>query len=309
MAMGIDVYLIDGTYELFRSYYGAPGRVGPDGREIGAVRGFMASLGSWLRRGHVTHAGIAFDQVIESFRNHLFAGYKTGEGVPPDLMAQFPLAEQAAAALGLCVWPMVEFEADDALATAAAQLDADASVARVLICTPDKDLAQCVRGTRVVRWDRFKDVGLDEAGVQAKYGVPPSGIADWLALVGDTADGIPGLAGFGEKTAALLIARFGRLEDIPSDPAAWDVAVRGKERLAATLACGRDEAILYRRLASLRVDTGIDASLTAVARRGPDEARLRALGDVLGDPGLAERFGHLARVGYSGRDDRSGEGR
>jgi 5'-3' exonuclease len=280
----VDVHLFDGTYELFRAFFGAPSAI-VAGREVGATRGLLRSLAALLRKGTVTHAGIAFDTVIESFRNQLFAGYKTGDGIDPALASQFPLAERAATALGLAVWPMIEVEADDALATAAAAFAADPAVGRIWIATPDKDLAQCVVGGRVVGWDRFKDVVLDEPAVHAKFGVGPASIPDYLALVGDDADGIPGLPGFGAKTAAKLLARWHHLEAIPEDPAAWDVTVRGAPGLAKALRDHRADAALYRTLATLRRDAAIACDLAAVAWRGPDRPALASLCADLGvDP-------------------------
>src|SRR3954468_10399046 len=220
------VHLLDGTYELFRSYFGAPrARVGD--REIGATRGIIRSLLSLLREDGVSHVAIAFDHVIESFRNDLFDGYKTGEGIPDDLLSQFPLAERASHALGITTWSMIEFEADDALATAAARFSSVPEVEQILICTPDKDLAQCVVDQRVVRFDRMRRRLMDEKQVNEKFGVPPGSIPDWLALVGDSADGIPGIPRWGEKAASAVLGRFGRIEDIPDDPTQWDVTVRG----------------------------------------------------------------------------------
>jgi 5'-3' exonuclease len=272
----VQAHLIDGTYELFRSWFGAP-PAQAHGREIGATRGFTRSLAMLLRGGTVTHIGVAFDHVIESFRNDLFAGYKTGEGIAPDLLAQFPLVERAAAALGLRVWSMVEFEADDALGTAAAQLAGDAAFTQIRIASPDKDMCQCVIGARVVSWDRFKDVVLDDAGVIAKHGVPPASIPDLLALVGDTADGIPGLPGWGKTSAARVLTRWGHVDAIPDDPAAWDVSVRGADRLAAALRAQREDVRLYRVLATLRVDCPIACTRDDIAWRGPDRAALAEL--------------------------------
>ena len=275
------VHLFDGTYELFRAWFGAP-PAQHAGREVGATRGFLRSLASLLRTGAVTHGGVAFDHVIESFRNDLFAGYKTGEGLEPNLVAQFPMVERAAAALGLAVWPMVEFEADDAIATAAAHLAGDARVESVRIASPDKDMCQCVIGTRIVTWDRWKDVVLDEAAVIGKHGVPPESIADLLALVGDTADGIPGLTGWGKASAAKVLTAWRHLDRIPDDPASWGVAVRGADRLAASLREHREEALLYRTLATLRTDCPIACTPEELAWRGPDRAALAALCDELG---------------------------
>jgi len=277
----VDVHLFDGTYELFRAWFGAP-PAQHDGREVGATRAYLRSLAGLLRTGQVTHGGVAFDHVIESFRNDLFADYKTGEGLDPALVAQFPLAERAAAALGLVAWPMIEFEADDAIATAAARLAADPRVTTVRIAAVDKDLCQCVIGTRVVEWDRWKNVTLDEPGVIAKHGVAPESIPDLLALVGDTADGIPGLPGWGKASAGKLLATWRHLDAIPDDPARWNVAVRGAERLAAALREHREDAVLYRTLATLRRDCPIVCDADALAWRGPDRPALAALCSELG---------------------------
>jgi 5'-3' exonuclease len=247
------IHVIDGTYELFRHYYALPSARDADGREIAAVRGVLASIRGLLRDG-ATHVGVATDHVIESFRNGLWAGYKTGEGIDPDLFAQFPLLEEALVAAGIVVWPMVEFEADDALAAAAATAAADPRVERVIICTPDKDLAQCVRGTRVVQLNRRTRTFFDEAGIVAKFGVPPESIPDYLALVGDAADGFPGLAGWGAKSAAAVLARYGHLEAIPANPRDWNVNVASPGKLAQTLQRDRDLALLFRNLATLRTD-------------------------------------------------------
>lgn len=278
----MQVHLVDGTYELFRAFYGAPSARTADGREVGAARSLLRSLRALLRQDGVTHVGCAFDTVIESFRNALWPGYKTGDGIDPELWAQFPLAERVARALGVATFSMIEFEADDALATAAARCAADPAVDRVLLCTPDKDLAQMVHGERVVMLDRRREKVLDEAAVRAKFGVAPASIPDWLALVGDAADGYPGIERWGEKSAAAVLARYGRLEAIPRDPAQWKVAVRGKDALAATLAAGFERALLFRRLATLRTDVPIDATPAALAHRGPDEELLRPVLDELG---------------------------
>ncbi len=213
------IHLVDGTYELFRHHFGAPPRKAPDGREVGATVGLLRSMVALLATPGVTHLGVAFDHVIPSFRNDLYPGYKTGEGVDPALLAQFPLAEEAISALGVVVWPMVEFEADDALGTAARRFEKLSPVEQIVICSPDKDLAQLVSGNRVVCWDRRREIVLDEAGVLAKYGVPPESIPDWLALVGDAADGYPGIPGWGAKSAAVVLSSYGHLESIPDDPA------------------------------------------------------------------------------------------
>jgi 5'-3' exonuclease len=244
-----------------------------------------------LRSGKVTHGGVAFDHVIESFRNDLFAGYKTGEGLEPDLVAQFEMVERAAAALGLVVWPMIEFEADDAIATAAAHLEGDARVEQIRIASPDKDMCQCVRGARVVTWDRWKDVVLDEPAVIAKHGVAPESIPDLLALVGDTADGIPGLDGWGKSSAGKVLSVWRHLDLVPDDPARWNVpGLRGADKLAAVLREHKELALLYRKLATLRVDCPIPRDLDALAWRGPDRAALDAFCAELGLPSDAVRL-------------------
>ena len=292
------VHLVDGTYELFRSYFGAPPRHDAEGREVGATVGLLRSLAMLLADPGVTHVGCAFDKVIESFRNELFAGYKTGEGVEQALLDQFPLAEQAVAAMGIVVWPMVEFEADDALATAAARLKDEPGVEQVVICSPDKDLAQAVSGTRVVSWDRRRDIVLDEDGVVGKFGVRPASIPDWLALVGDAADGFPGIPGWGAKSAATVLARFGHLEAIPEDPGAFGLPAGRAARLAESLAAHRDEAELYRLLARLRDDVPLGAELTDLVWRGASAAFAGVCRD-LGDDGIAARLA-AARPGGAG---------
>jgi 5'-3' exonuclease len=277
----VQAHLFDGTYELFRAWFGAP-PAEHAGREVGATRAFLRSLAMQLRSGKITHAGVAFDHVIESFRNDLFAGYKSGEGLEPRLVAQFPLVERAAAALGLVVWPMVEFEADDALATAAAHLARDPRVDQVRIVSPDKDLCQCVVGSRVVTWERYKDIVLDEPAVVAKHGVAPASIPDLLALVGDTADGIPGLPGWGKSSAAKVLAVYGHIDGIPDDHRTWTVAVRGADRLATSLRAQRDDALLYRTLATLRTDCPITCDLDALAWRGPNTEALATLCSEIG---------------------------
>ena len=241
----MDVHLIDGTYELFRHYYALPSARDRDGREVAGVRGVLASILGMIHRG-ATHVGVATDHVIESFRNGLWAGYKTGAGIEPDLLDQFQLLEDALTAMGIAVWPMVEYEADDALASAAAEAARDTRVERVIICTPDKDLAQCVRGTRIVQMNRRTRSIQDEAGVVGKFGVPPVSIPDYLALVGDAADGYPGLPGWGAKSAAAVLARYGHLESIPSDWRTWHVNASRPGVLADTLAHERDRAFLFR---------------------------------------------------------------
>lgn len=257
------VHLVDGTYELFRHYFAMPPAQNDDGVEIAAVRGVVDSMRALVAAG-ATHVGVATDHVIESFRNELWPGYKTSEGVPPELLAQFPLLEDALRAAGFVVWPMVEFEADDALAAAAAAAARDPRVQQVVICTPDKDLAQCVQGTRVVQLNRRTRVVFDEAGVTAKFGVPPASIPDYLALVGDAADGYPGLKGWGAKSTATVLARYAHLEHIPEDSARWEVKVTGAARLAATLAAERDLAHLFRTLATLRTDITLFEDVSAL---------------------------------------------
>jgi len=274
------LHLLDATYELFRAYYGVDPARAPDGREVGAVGGLIGTTLSLLREPDVTHLGAATDHVIRSFRNDLWPGYKTEEGVPEDLLAQFPLAEQALEAIGVVVWPMVEFEADDALAAAVDRYGA--GMEEVVICTPDKDLAQCVVGTRIVQRDRRRMITYDEAGVRAKFGVGPESIPDWLALVGDTSDGYPGLPGWGEKSASAVLARWGHLEAIPEDPARWEVKVRGADRLAATLRDRKEDARLFRGLATLRRDVPLTQTLDDLRWRGVPRERYLALCDALG---------------------------
>jgi 5'-3' exonuclease len=285
------VHLVDGTYELFRAYFGAPRGVGPGGQEIGATRGLLRSLWSLLREDGVSHVACAFDHVVESFRNRLFDGYKTAEDVPTDLMAQFPLAERAALALGVVVWPMVEFEADDALATAAARWADAPDVEQVVICTPDKDLAQCVRGSRVVCLDRMRRRVLDEAGVIARFGVPPASIPDWLALVGDSADGIPGVPRWGAKSASAVLARYGRLDAIPADESGWDVAPRGAAALARSLRDHGADAVLFRSLATLRTDVPLGESVDDLRWQGARRPELTRLCREIGDESFPERVG------------------
>jgi len=249
----MDIHLIDGTYELFRHYYALPSARDEDGREVGAVRGVLLSVMRMITDG-ATHVGVATDHVIESFRNRLWPGYKTGEGVAPDLLAQFPLLEEVLSAAGVVVWPMIEFEADDALAAAAAAAAKDPRVDRVVICTPDKDLAQCVRGTRVVQLDRRKRLVRDETGVVARFGVPPASIPDYLALVGDAADGYPGLPGWGAKSTAAVLGKYAHLESIPADFREWRVNANNAGALARTLSQSKDLAVLFRTLATLRTD-------------------------------------------------------
>ena len=267
----MEVHLIDGTYELFRHYYALPSVRDKDGREVAAVRGVINSVLTMINGG-ATHVGVATDHVIESFRNAIWPGYKTGEGIEPDLFAQFPLLEQGLSERGVVVWPMVEFEADDALAAAAAKAALDPRVDRVVICTPDKDLAQCVRGTRVVQMNRRTRTTFDESGIIAKFGVPPASIPDYLALVGDTADGYPGLAGWGAKSTAAVLARFGHLESIPADSRTWGVNAANPAALARVLAAERDLAFLFRDLATLRTDIPLFDSVDDLLWKGPTAA-------------------------------------
>ena len=263
--------MVDGTYELFRHYYALPSARDSDGREVAAVRGVLASVLGMIKDG-ATHIAVATDRVIESFRNDLWPGYKTGEGIEPDLWAQFPLLEDTLAAAGIVVWPMVEFEADDALAAAAVAAARDARVERVIICTPDKDLAQCVRGTRVVQLDRRKRVTRDEAGVIAKFGVSPVSIPDYLALVGDAADGYPGLKGWGAKSSAAVLAKFVHLESIPFDCREWRVNAANASALADTLSRERERAQLFRTLATLRTDIALFNNVDQLRWNGPTPA-------------------------------------
>ena len=283
----MEVYLVDGTYELFRSYFALPALESPVGQPVGAVHGVIQTLLRLIRESGVTHIGCAFDSVIPSFRNGLFPGYKTGEGTPPDLLAQFEPAERAVAALGVCVWPMVEFEADDAIAAAAAQLRQNPSVERIVICSPDKDLAQLVEGERVVCLDRRRGETIGEEAVIAKYGVAPQSIPDLLALTGDTADGIPGLPRWGAKSSAAVLSRYGHLEDIPAG-APWDVPVRGAAALQAVLSREYENALLYRQLATLRRDAPINAAVEAVRWRGANRPEYEALCRDLGLGRLAD---------------------
>ena len=267
----MDVHLVDGTYELFRHFYALPPAQDAEGREVAAVRGVVASVLGMIGGG-ATHVAVATDHVIESFRNRLWAEYKTGAGIAPDLYAQFPLLEEALSAAGIVVWPMIEFEADDALAAAAAAAASDPQVDRVIICTPDKDLAQCVRGTRVVQMNRRLRTIRDEAGVIARFGVPPASIPDYLALVGDAADGFPGLSGWGAKSAAAVLARYGQLESIPENWREWGVNAASPERLARTLASERERAFLFRTLATLRTDVELFEDVEQWPWKGPTPA-------------------------------------
>jgi 5'-3' exonuclease len=275
----LKVYLVDGTYELFRHYFAVPKARDAQGREVGAVRGVLASLLGMMREG-VTHIGVATDHVIESFRNQLWAGYKTGEGVEPDLLSQFPILEEVLAAAGIVVWPMVEFEADDALAAAAAFATSDSRVEQVVICTPDKDLAQCVQGSRVVQLNRRTKITMDEAGIVAKFGVSPGSIPDYLALVGDSADGYPGIPGWGAKSTAAVLAKFGHIESIPLSAQDWHVNVLNSATLAATLERERNRALLFRTLATLRIDIPLFDNVDQLHWNGP-QPTFEAIGQLL----------------------------
>jgi len=264
----LEVYLVDGTYELFRHYYALPSARDKDGREVAAVRGVLASV-LGMMKGGTTHVAVATDHVIESFRNQLWPGYKTSEGVEPDLLAQFPLLEEVLSAAGVVVWPMVEFEADDALAAGAIAAARDARVERVIICTPDKDLAQCVSSARVVQLSRRTGVTIDEVGVVQKFGVLPRSIPDYLALVGDSADGYPGLKGWGAKSSAAVLAKFLHLEAIPADSREWHVNVASSGTLAQTLSRERERALLFRTLATLRTDIVLFDNVDQLRWSGP----------------------------------------
>ena len=283
------IHIVDGTYELFRSHYGAPPRKSPAGQEVGATVGLMRSLLMLVTTPGVTHVGCAFDHVIESFRNKLYPGYKTGEGVDAGLLAQFPLAERAISALGLTVWPMVDFEADDALSTAASLYKDLASVEQIVICSPDKDLAQLVSGTRIVCWDRRRDIILDEDGVRKKFGVSPGSIPDYLALVGDAADGYPGIPGWGEKSAAAVLGRFKHLESIPEDPGMLGIPGARAVKLLESLRAHREEAELYRVLATLRNDAPVEEKLADLEWQGA-RPELKEVCRDLGDENLLERI-------------------
>jgi 5'-3' exonuclease len=264
----MDVHALDGTYELFRHFFAVPAAADVNGQEIGAVRGVLNSVLSMVERG-ATHIGVATDHVVESFRNDLYPGYKTSAGVAPELLSQFPVLEEALEAMGVVVWPMVYYEADDALASAAGKAARDARVRRVFICTPDKDLSQCIVGTRVVQLDRRRDVVRDEAGVVVKFGVQPQSIPDYLAVVGDSADGFPGLPGWGRKAAALTLSQYPHLEDIPKDWRDWHPSIRGARTLSTTLSNSWNDALLFRTLATLRSDVPVFDTVEDLRWRGP----------------------------------------
>jgi 5'-3' exonuclease len=286
------IHLIDGTYELFRNFFGAPPKKAPDGHEVGATLGLLRSLYMLLTTPGVTHVAVAFDHVIESFRNDLFAGYKTGAGVDPALLAQFPLAEEAVSALGVVVWPMVEFEADDALAAAVKRFMKAASVDQILVCSPDKDLAQLVVRKQIVCWDRRREIIIDEAGVVDKYGVRPASIPDWLALVGDAADGFPGVPGWGAKSSSVVLSRFEHLEAIPDDARKWRLKSISPGRaasLAGSLSTHREDAFLYRKLATLRTDVPLKEKLADLKWLGA-RPKLKKLRQELGDEKFPARI-------------------
>jgi 5'-3' exonuclease len=285
----MEVHLVDGTYELFRAYYGAPEKLAPDGTEVGATVGLARTLLALINNEGATHVGVAFDHVVESFRNDLFDGYKSGEGIDPLLWAQFGPAEQITNALGLVVWPMVEFEADDGLAAAAKKYGEDPRVERVLICSPDKDMAQCVKKKRIVCLDRRRKKVIDEQGVIEKFGVSPESIPDWLALVGDAADGIPGIPRWGATSSAKALAACTHFEAIPDDSADWTFKVRGAAALAESLRTRRDELALYRKLATLREDVPLKETLDDLEWRGARQAELQQMCKALGENGLLER--------------------
>ena len=286
------VHLVDGTYELFRHFFGAPPHVNRSGQEVGATRGVLYSVLTMIEEG-ATHVGVATDHVIESFRNGMWAGYKTGAGVDPLILGQFDLLEDALSAMGVTVWAMVDQEADDGMASAASVAAADPAVDQVVICTPDKDLGQCVTGTRVVQLDRRRNAVIDEDGVRAKFGVSPSSIPDYLALVGDTADGFPGLPGWGAKSSAAVLARYGHLEDIPDAPGQWDVAIRNVGTLAATLRAQRDLAYLFRDLATLRTEPAVIDTVEELRWAGPADGFEAFCVEHFDAPALAARAARL----------------
>ena len=286
------VHLVDGTYELFRYFFAVPSAADVRGQEVGAVRGVMGTVLSMLEGG-ATHIGVATDHVVESFRNELYDGYKTSEGVAEELLSQFPILEDALQSMGVVVWPEVEFEADDALASAAVKAAKDQRVEQVLICTPDKDLAQCVSGTRVVQLDRRREIVRDEAGVVEKFGVKPESIPDYLAVVGDTADGYPGLTGWGEKAASLAFSKYPHLEDIPKDWQKWNPAIRRARVLAETLFGAWDEALLFRKLATLRFDAPVFENVEELRWKGPTP-EFAKMCERLKAPALVERAAKIA---------------
>ena len=289
----MNVYLIDGTYELFRHFFAVPSAIDANGQEVGAVRGVVSSVLSMIERG-ATHLGVATDHVVESFRNDLYAGYKTSEGVPPELLSQFPILEEALEAFGVLVWPMVEFEADDALASAAAKAAQNESVEKVFICTPDKDLGQSVVGTRVVQLDRRRDAIRDEAGIIAKFGVKPQSIPDYLAVVGDAADGYPGIRGWGPKAASSVFSQYPHMEDVPKDWRDWDRSISRAQTLADSLFTSWKDALLFRTLATLRVDVPVFETLEDLHWSGP-RSEAEKFSQRLNSPNLLATAQRLAK--------------
>jgi 5'-3' exonuclease len=283
------IHLVDGTYELFRNHFGAPPKKAPDGREVGATLGLLRSLLMLLGSPGVSHVAVAFDHVIESFRNDLYTGYKTSEGVDPILLDQFPLAEKAVSALGVVVWPMIEFEADDALATAVSRFRKNKSVEQILICSPDKDLSQLVEGKKVVCWDRRREIIIDEAGVVEKFGVKPESIPDYLALVGDAADGYPGIQGWGAKSTSTVLAKFKHIESIPKDPKKLPLGLGRATTLVENLGQNYEEALLFRELSTLREDVPLKENLKDLEWQGA-YPRLKKLCHELGDERIPERI-------------------
>lgn len=283
------VYLVDGTYELFRAFFGAPSSR-KNGVEIAATRALLRYLAGMLRDPEVTHIAVAYDTVIESFRNDLFAGYKTGAGIDPDLWNQFPMAERATRALGIVTWSMIDFEADDAIATFAARAALDPSIDQVRICSPDKDLCQCVRDPRVVVYDRRQRKTVDSAAVVERLGVAPEQVPAWLALVGDTADGIPGISRWGERSAARVLSKYRNVAEIPDDPTQWGLQIRGAAALAAELTRGRTDALLYEKLATLRDDVPLTETVDDLRPRGVNRPELEALCAEIDAPDVLERF-------------------
>ena len=283
----MDVHLVDGTYELFRHFFAVPPKPDKQGNEIGAVRGVLASLVGMIERG-ATHIGVATDHVVESFRNELYAGYKTADGVPAPLLAQFPELEESLESMGVVVWPMVRYEADDALASAAAKAALDERVNQVILCSPDKDLAQCVVGSRVVQLDRRRGILRDEPGVVSKWGVKPESIPDYLAVVGDAADGYPGLPGWGPKAAALTFSRYPHFEDIPKDWRQWDRSIRGAHRLSGVLFDEWSDALLYRVLATLKREVPVFEQVDELQWKGP-RASFERVCERIGSPELYGR--------------------
>ena len=291
----MDVHLVDGTYELFRHFFAVPSSLDANGKEVGAVRGVLMSV-LGLIEGGATHVGVATDHLVESFRNHLYPGYKTSEGVPEPLLAQFPVLEEALESMGVTVWPMVEYEADDALASAAVKAAQDDRVRQVIICTPDKDLAQCVVNNRVVQLDRMRGILRDEAAVVAKWGVKPESIPDYLAVVGDSADGFPGLPGWGPKAAALTFSEYPHFEDIPKDWRQWPTSMRGAQRLAGVLFGQWNDALLYRTLATLRLDVPVFETVDELQWKGP-RAEFERYSKQIKTPGLNARATAAAKSG------------